>query len=404
MIIAKETNGIFQLSDSSKVDRLREQVLTKINRMEVIDDDSVMELVENMVYQDLLYEPIEEKEDLIVKLFNEFRRLGKLQPLLDDDDITEIMINGEDQVYVERYGSIEKIDLAFESHDEIFHLIQKIVNMMDRKVNEKHPICDVRLHDGSRVNIVLSPIAVKGPTLTIRKFPKSRLTRKDIIENQTIDHESMDFLEALVKKKYNLFISGGTSSGKTTLLNILSDAIPESERIITIEDSAELQLTAINNLVSLEARVSTDHHHHVSIRDLIKSSLRMRPDRIIVGEVRGEETIDMLQGMNTGHDGSISTGHSNTTQDMLFRLETMVLSGMNIPLMAIRQQISSALDIMIHIQKIKDIGRRVVEISEIVGMVGDQIHLSPLYLYDEKEDILKKTDTPLVHMEKWLWN
>ncbi len=404
MIIAKESSGIFQVSMSSKVERLREQVLSKINRMEIIDDDRVMELVENMVYQDLLYEPIEEKEDLIVKLFNEFRRLGPLQPLLNDDEITEIMINGEDQVYLERKGKMEEADIGFQSNDEIFHLIQKIVNMMDRKVNEKHPICDVRLHDGSRVNIVLSPIALKGPTMTIRKFPKKRLTKKDLIENMTIDHGSMAFLENLVKKKYNLFISGGTSSGKTTLLNILSDAIPTGERIITIEDSAELQLSSINNLVSLEARTSSDHHNHVSIRDLIKSSLRMRPDRIIVGEVRGEETIDMLQGMNTGHDGSISTGHANTTQDMLFRLETMVLSGMNIPLIAIRQQISSALDIMIHIQKIRDLGRRVVEISEVVGMVGDQIQLSPLYLYDEKEDRLKETNTPLVHMEKWLWN
>lgn len=287
MIIAKESTGIFQVSMSSKVERLREQVLSKINRMETIDDDRVMELVENMVYQDLLYEPIEEKEDLIVKLFNEFRRLGPLQPLLDDDEITEIMINGEDQVYIERQGKMEKADIGFQSNDEVFHLIQKIVNMMDRKVNEKHPICDVRLHDGSRVNIVLSPIALKGPTMTIRKFPKKRLMKEDLIENMTIDHGSMAFLENLVKKKYNLFISGGTSSGKTTLLNILSDAIPADERIITIEDSAELQLSSINNLVSLEARTSSDHHNHVSIRDLIKSSLRMRPDRIIVGEVRG---------------------------------------------------------------------------------------------------------------------
>lgn len=403
MIMVKERTGLFTASQPGRLERLRENVLLKLNQMETIDDEVVMEMVEDMIYQDMPYDPIEEKEDLIVKLFNEFRRLGKIQPLLDDDEITEIMVNGMDQVYIEKNGKIILSGLQFDTEDELFHLIQKIVSMMDRKVNEKSPICDVRLLDGSRVNIVLNPVAIKGPCMTIRKFPKDRLIKEDIITNKTVNHEAMEFLETLVEKKYNLFISGGTSSGKTTLLNILSDAIPSGERIITIEDSAELQLQTIDNLISLEARSSSDDSA-ISIKELIKSSLRMRPDRIIVGEVRGEETIDMLQGMNTGHDGSISTGHSNTTEDMLFRLETMVLSGMHIPLLAIRQQIASAIDIMVHIQKIKDRGRRIVEISEVIGMAGDRILLSPLYLYDEAEDRLRKTDNPLMNKEKWLWN
>lgn len=393
------------VNTKENISQYREEVLSKINSMDMINDELVLEKIEHLVYQQMLYEPIDAKEKVIFSLFNEFRRLGKLQPLLEDDDITEIMINGINQIYIEKKGQMQQIDLQFESRDELFLIVQKIVSQMDRKVNEKHPICDVRLPDGSRVNIVLNPVAIEGPCVTIRKFPNEKLTRDHIIRNSTIDEEPMAFLEKLIQKKYNVFISGGTSSGKTTLLNILSDAIDERERIITIEDSAELKIKKGQNLVRLEARNTKDsYNNNVSIRELIKTALRMRPDRIIVGEVRGEETIDMLQGMNTGHSGSVSTGHSNTTKDMLFRLETMVLSGMDIPLKAIRQQIASALDILVHIQKISGKGRRIVEISEVIGMERDQVKIEPLYRYDEKKDCLVRTSHKLLHQEKLLWN
>jgi len=388
-----------------RISRYRDEVIEKLNNAEVIEDDLVMEWIENIVYMDMIYHPIEEKEDMIVSLFNEFRRLGKLQPFLDDDAITEIMVNGTDCIFIEKQGEMIQVDQTFEDEEELFVLIQKIVSTMDRKVNEKHPICDVRLVDGSRVNIVLNPVSVEGPCVTIRKFPKHKLTREDLIQNKTISEEGMDFLEKLVKKKYNIFISGGTSSGKTTLLNILSNAIDKEERIVTIEDSAELQLSSCLNLVRLEARNTKDEFdNQVSIRDLIKSSLRMRPDRIIVGEVRGEEAIDMLQSLNTGHDGSLSTGHANSALDMLFRLETMVLSGMDIPLSAIRQQIASAVDIMVHIQKISAKGRRIVEISEIKGMDSGKVLIKPLYKYNDKEDCLMKTMNDLNKSEKLRWN
>lgn len=388
-----------------KLEQYRDSIRRQINLVEKITDDVVMELIEKQIYQDMLYESIEEKENIIIRLFNEFRRLGKLQPLLDDDEITEIMINGISQIFIEKKGVITKLDLEFNSKEELFLIIQKIVSNMDRKVNEKFPICDVRLPDGSRVNIVLNPIAIEGPCVTIRKFPKHKFNKDDIVNNNTINAEAMEFLKLLVTKRFNIFISGGTSSGKTTLLNILSDEIHNGERIITIEDSAELQIKASQNLIRLEARKSKDNFNNdISIKELIKTALRMRPDRIIVGEVRGEETIDMLQGMNTGHDGSISTGHSNTTRDMMFRLETMVLSGIDIPLIAIRQQIASAIDIMIHIQKISKKGRRVVEISEVTGMKGESIQLSPLYIYNEEADTLILTSNELTNREKLLWN
>lgn len=389
----------------TREENYKQQIIGKINQLEEVNDESVLELIESYVYQDMLYNSVEEKEVIIIQLFNQIRRLGALQPLLDDDSITEIMINGHKELYIERKGQMLQVKSEFKSRQELELLIQKIVSKMDRKVNEKHPICDVRLSCGSRVNIVLDPIAIEGPCVTIRKFPSKKLTRDDLILNGTIDEGAMEFLEKLVKKKYNMFISGGTSSGKTTLLNVLSDAISQDERIITIEDSAELRLHTVKNLIRLESRNSTDNlNNKIPIKELIKSSLRMRPDRIIVGEVRGDETIDMLQAMNTGHDGSISTGHSNSIEDMLIRLETMVITGTDIPLLAVRQQIASALDIMVHIQKINSKGRRIIEISEVTRMFDHRIQLNSLYNYDEELDKLLPTGNMLLSQEKLKWN
>lgn len=383
----------------------KEKVIQEIQLLEEINDEKVESMIFEHIVEEYSNLSLKEKNNLLLYLFNNIRRLGIIQPLIEDTNISEIMINGYQTIYIERNGIIELTDLAFQDKEELFYLIQKIVSKMDRKVNEKNPICDVRLENGARVNIVLSPVAIDGPIVTIRKFPEKKLTRKELIENKTITEEAMNFLELLVVAKYNIFISGGTSSGKTTLLNILSDAIDSNERVITIEDSAELQLHRIENLVRLEARSGEEEYsNQINIRDLIKTSLRMRPDRIIVGEVRGEETIDMLQAMNTGHDGSLSTGHGNSIREMLFRLETMVLSNLEIPLLAIRQQISSAIDIMIHIQKIKGKGRRITDISEIGVIQDGNISLNSLFSYDDKIDCLVRTENELLHQSKLVWN
>lgn len=376
-----------------------------MNQLDTITDESVMTLIENFIFQQLIDEPLIVKDSLITMIFNSIRRLGCIQVLLDDQEITEIMINGHSEVRYEKKGNIYLSDIQFTTKEELEQMIQKIVGVMDRKVNEKYPICDVRLFDGSRVNIVLKPIGIEGPYVTIRKFPYKKIQKQDLIENRTISDEAMTFLETLVKKKYNIFISGGTSSGKTTLLNVLSDAIHCDERVITIEDSAELKIKSVKNLVRLETRMGDDEYtHHIPIKELIRTALRMRPDRIIVGEVRGEETIDMLQAMNTGHDGSISTGHGNSIREMLFRLETMVLTGIDIPLVAIRQQIASAIDILVHIQKIRNNGRRITNISEIIGCEENQVVTQTLFYYDENTDQLIKTDTDLKHQQKLIWN
>ena len=294
---------------------------------------------------------IREKQELISVLFNSIRKLDILQPLIDDKSITEIMVNGEDNIFIEKYGRTYSIESSFESRQKLEDVIQLVVSKVNRVVNEASPIVDARLADGSRVNVVLPPIALNGPILTIRKFPERPISMNDLIEWGSITEEAAEVLERLVKAKYNIFICGGTGSGKTSFLNALSDFIPSDERIVTIEDPAELQIKNIKNIVKLETRnANTEGKGEITIRDLIRTSLRMRPERIIIGEVRGAEALDMLQAMNTGHDGSISTGHGNSTADMLSRLETMVLSGAMMPLEAIRQQIASAVDIMIHLQ------------------------------------------------------
>ncbi|MBW7460514.1 CpaF family protein, partial [Paenibacillus sepulcri] len=286
-----------------------------------------------------------EKVQLVRRLFHAFRGLDLLQPLMDDPTVTEIMINSHEEMFIERAGKLTRLPQSFESRERLEDLIQAVVAGVNRVVNESSPIVDARLKDGSRVHVVLPPVALKGPTMTIRKFPEQPLHMNDLIALGALTEEAAAMLRKLVAAKYNIFISGGTGSGKTTFLNALSQFIPADERIVTIEDSAELQIASIPNLVSLETRnANTEGKGEISMRELIKASLRMRPNRIIIGEVRGGESIDMLQAMNTGHDGSLSTGHSNSARDMMARLETMVLSGADLPITVIRQQIGSAID------------------------------------------------------------
>ncbi len=309
-----------------------------------------------------------------------------MEEIISDADITEIMINGPDNIFYEKQGIICKYDGKFSSLERLEDVIQQIVSFVNRRVNESTPIVDSRLKDGSRVNVVLKPVAINGPILTIRRFPKERITIDKLIEINSITKEAAEFLRVLVVSGYNIFISGGTGSGKTTFLNALSNFIPNTERIITIEDSAELQLQNIENIVKLEAReANIEGENAVTIRDLIKSSLRMRPDRIVVGEVRGPEAIDMLQAMNTGHDGSLSTGHANSPRDMLSRLETMILMGMEIPISAVRSQIASGIDILVQLGRLRDRTRKVIEIVEIIGIQNDDFILNKLYEFDEEK-------------------
>ncbi|WP_148091982.1 CpaF family protein, partial [Paenibacillus sp. 598K] len=307
------------------------------------------------------------------------------QPLIDDPSVTEIMINDYDEIFIERGGGMSRYPHAFESRERLEDLIQSVVSRVNRVVNESSPIVDARLPDGSRVHVVLPPIALKGPTMTIRKFPEQPLLMADLIRMGAVGEEAARLLRQLVVAKYNIFISGGTGSGKTTFLNALSQFIPADERIVTIEDSAELQIRTVPNLVSLETRnANTEGKGEIPMRDLIRASLRMRPSRVVVGEVRGGEALDMLQAMNTGHDGSLSTGHANNTRDMLGRLETMVLSAADLPVPVIRQQIASAIDIMIHLSRLRDRSRRVTEISEVLGLEGGEVRTRSLYRFVEE--------------------
>ena len=331
------------------------------------------------------YYSINYKVNLVQQVYSSIRGFGLLDSIISDDSITEVMINGPDNIYIEKDGKLTKLKSSFESQRRLEDIIQRIVGLAGREVNQANPICDTRLPDGSRVNVVLPPIALCGPILTIRKFSKTPMTIEKLIEYGSITKEIADKLEMLVRAKYNIFISGGTGSGKTTFLNALSNYIPKDERVITIEDSAELQIKGIDNLVSMETRnANASGAGAITIRDLIKSSLRMRPERIVVGEVRGGEALDMLQAMNTGHDGSLSTGHANSTEDMLSRLETMVLQGAaGLPLQAIRQQIGSAIDIIIHLSRLRDKSRKTMEITEVIGYVDGEIKLNPLYVFEE---------------------
>ena len=368
-------------------------------------EEKIEEIVADRTSQE--YYTIEKKVDLVEQIFSSIRGLGILDSIMKDDSITEVMINGPDHVFIEKSGHLIKLEERFESQRRLEDIIQRIVGLAGREVNQANPICDTRLEDGSRVNVVLPPIALCGPTLTIRKFSKNPMTVEKLIEYGSITKEIAFKLELLIKAKYNIFICGGTGSGKTTFLNALSNYIPKDERVITIEDSAELQITGIDNLVSLETRnANASGTGQITIRDLIKSSLRMRPERIVVGEVRGGEALDMLQAMNTGHDGSLSTGHANSTEDMLSRLETMVLQGAEgLPLEAIRQQISSAVDIIIHLSRLRDKSRKTMEICEILDCQNGKIRLNPLYVFEEDEfSTLSKVSGQLIRTKNKMQN
>lgn len=327
-----------------------------------------------------------EKIRISRELFNAFRRLDILQDLIEDDEITEIMVNGTENIFYEKGGRLYQTDRHFISEERLGDVIQQIVGEANRYVNETSPIVDARLKDGSRVNVVLKPVAVNGPVMTIRKFPSDAVTMRQLVRMGSLTKEAAEFIEKLVCSKYNIFVSGGTGAGKTTFLNAMSDYIPKEERIITIEDNAELQIQGVANLVRLEARgPNLEGEGAVTIRDLIRSALRMRPDRIIVGEVRGEETVDMISSaMLNGHSGSMSTGHANNPADMLRRLETMMMMGIDLPLQAIQRQIASALDIIIHLGRLRDKSRRVLQIEEILGFNDGRIQTKTLYEFREE--------------------
>lgn len=395
------------------VERLHPRVLERMDLEDEITDGQLQEIIYSVIkeYGKEEYLSIKERAQMGKDLFNTFRKLDLLQELIEDDNITEIMINGTSNIFVEQGGRITELDKRFWSRKKLEDVIQQIVSTTNRIVNESTPIVDARLEDGSRVNVVLYPVALNGPIVTIRKFSKDRITMDKLMEWNAINKEVVELLKVLVKSRYNIFISGGTGSGKTTFLNALSAFIPTDERIITIEDNAELQITNIPNLVTMESRMANiEGEGAIAIRDLIRTSLRMRPNRIIVGEVRGEEAIDMLMAMNTGHDGSLSTAHANTTMDMLGRLETMVLMGMDLPLGAVRRQIASGIDIMVHVGRLRDGSRKVLEVSEVIGYVTttEQIQLRTLYRFEEGMEENGKVhgtwvyENPIYHREKLL--
>ncbi len=369
---------------------LQEKVLERIDLHRELDDDDLIDVIEDVIRtsQDKEHLSLRERSDFGRELFNSFRKYDVLQELLEDERITEIMINGTESIFIERAGRITRHEKRFTSAGKLEDVIQQIVGSVNRTANERVPIADARLPDGSRVNVVLRPAAINGPVVTIRKFPKNPITMRDLIAFGSIGREAADFLKVLVAARYNIFVSGGTGSGKTTFLNALSEFIPEQERIITIEDNAELQLTRLPNLVRLEARdANMEGVGEITIRDLIRTALRMRPDRIIVGEVRGDEAIDMLQAMNTGHDGSLSTGHANSPEDMISRLETMVLAGMDIPLAAVERQIASAVDLIVHLGRLRDGSRKVLRIVEVTGYEEGRVRMSDLYRFVEKGEV-----------------
>ena len=395
------------------IDRLRQIVVATFPLSDLSDDElraQIGELTQKQTRQ--MGYSAAEKSAIVERIYSSIRGLGVLDEIMADDTITEVMINGPDHIFIERNGHVEALDQTFESEQRLVDIIQRIVGQVGREVNQANPIVDTRLPDGSRVNVVLPPISLVGPVLTIRKFSKTPMTVQQLIRYGSLTPEIARVLETLVKAKYNIFISGGTGSGKTTFLNAMSGFIPADERIITIEDSAELKINGIKNLISLETRnANSTGAGQVSMKELIKSSLRMRPERIVVGEVRGEEALDMLQAMNTGHDGSLSTGHANSSRDMMSRLETMVLQGSSgMPLQAVRRQIASALDIVVHLSRMRDHSRKTVEIAEVLDELDGrgEIQLNPLYVFEEDEHStlervsgsLVRTGNPLVKTEK----
>ena len=369
-------------------EKIRNQVLDRMDLSGEIRDEDVNEIIDICISNEVgeCYIPLKEKIGIRSDIFNAIRRLDVLSDFLEDDSITEVMINGPNSIFYEQEGRIKKSDRCFEDSDRLTTVIQQIVGAADRMVNETNPIVDVILSDGSRVNVVLNGISVDGSAVTIRKFSKNTIDMKRLIELDAIDEKTAGFMELLVASGYNIFISGGTGAGKTTFMGALTEYIPDDERVITIEDSAELKVIGVDNLVRLEARnANVEGKNMITIRELIKCSLRMRPDRIIVGEVRDAAAIDMLQAMNTGHDGSVSTGHANSAHEMLLRLESMVLMGADLPLKAVRQQITSAIDIVVHLGRLRDKSRKVLEIREVMGMENDEIVTRELYRFVETD-------------------
>ena len=370
---------------------IRELLLKEMDLSRDISDEEMYELIDIQLLKQCkeLFLTVKEKKILRKELFHSVRKLDVLQQLVDDPNVTEIMINGKDQIFIEKSGKLQKYEIQFESTEKLEDVIQQIVAKCNRVVNEASPIVDARLDNGARVNVVLDPIALNGPIVTIRRFPDHPITMEQLIRFESISPFLSGYLSCLVQAGYNIFVSGGTGSGKTTFLNALSDSIPNDERIITVEDNAELQILHIPNLVRLESRnANVEGCREITIRDLIRSSLRMRPDRIIVGEVRGSEAIDMIQAMNTGHDGSMSTGHANSSADMLSRLETMILMGMDLPLAAIRRQLASGIDIIVQLGRLRDKSRKILEVCEITGKISKdtgEIEIRPLYVFTETE-------------------
>lgn len=367
--------------------QLHKKVLECMDLSKDVEGEEVYEIIDKVILEEGKKHYISngDKTQMRKEIFAAIRGLDILQDILEDNEITEIMVNGPNRIFVEKKGKIYPYPKNFSSEDRLRDVIQNIVAKVNRRVNEASPIVDTRLFDGSRVNVVLKPIAIDGPVVTIRKFPEKKMQMEDLLRLDSITEEAAKFLENLVYAGYNIFVSGGTGSGKTTFLNILSNYIPSDERIITIEDSAELQISNIANLVRLEVRqMNAEGENGVDMTSLIKSALRMRPDRIVVGEVRGKEAMDMLQAMNTGHDGSLSTGHANSPKDMLSRIETMVLMGVDMPLPAIRGQIAAGLDVIVHLGRLRDKSRRVLEITEVCEYKEGEIRLNPLYRFREE--------------------
>lgn len=393
--------------------RIRRQIYNRVDALGGIDEEELCGLLDSVMLEDEYAAfPVKKKLELRRDIFNTVKRLDILQNLIDDDSVTEIMVNGYRDIFFERDGKIEKYDKEFESREMLLDVVQRIAARSNKIVNEALAIVDTRLDDGSRVNIVMNPIAIEGPAVTIRKFYDNPLTMERLIALGAVTQEAAQFLKGLVTARYNIFISGGTGSGKTTFLNALSNYIPKNERIITIEDSAELKLMGVDNLVRLEARnANMEGKNEVTIRDMIRASLRMRPDRIIVGEVRGGEALDMLQAMGTGHDGSLSTGHANGAEEMMLRLETMVLMAVDMPIDAVRNQIAAGIDIVVHLGRMRDGSRKVIKIAEIKGRdAKGNIRLNTLYEYvteevDEDGRVigeLKRTKNEFIHKDKLL--
>lgn len=400
------------IQDASRLREYSQQELEELINQKVKERISWAKERDTQLYQFYLNMSFKDKNTLRFTVLESVEGLGILGKIITDPDITEVMINGFDTIFVEKSGKLMRLQEHFQDNEELIRIVQKFVSAMDRTIDASNPIVDARLEDGSRVNVVFPPVALNGATVTIRRFPKNPMTIEKLLEYKSITPEVADFLKKVVSSRHNVFVAGGTGSGKTTFLNALSNFIQPWERVITIEDSAELQIKNIPNLVRMETKkANSKEANEITIRDLIKSSLRMRPDRIIVGEVRGEEALDMLQAMNTGHDGSLSTGHANSPEGMLSRLETMVLTGSaDLPLEAIRMQIASAVDYIVHLSRLRDFSRKCMEITEVVGYENGKIILNPIYKFEEDENTslkkvsgrLKRTKNKIINQDKFV--